>query len=229
MPVFKSLRKDKRLKTTRSKRSLHELVMAGYTYVELNRIREQITASSQKNNPLSMLITSPDDNMGNTLLVSLLGLNCVSFTSLKVLLIDLNLRHPCLHHCFQLKNDNGFTQFAKGDIDLKGIIKKTSFPKLRCITTGEIVPDISHYINRSLLENFIDSLKGYFNLILFDTSPLLTQNRNNVDPSLLSLVCDHCYIVVRDRLTSKSELQKSVETIPEHTDKLSGIIYNLQH
>ncbi len=208
---------------------LHKLVQRGYMYTEIHRLREQITKNMQEDTSQAIMLSSPYDKSGTTLLVALLGTNCVTFTSMKVLLIDLNMRHPSLNHGFNLQASHGFTDFAKGEISLQDSVKKTPFTRLHCITSGNIDSDLSLDINRPMLEEAIHNLKGHFNLIVCDTSPLLTQNRNNIDPSLLSMVCDYCFIVVRDRTTTKSDLQRAVELIPENTQKLSGIIYNLQH
>ena len=66
----------------------------------------------------------------------------------------------------------------------------------------------------------------HFDLILFDTSPVLVQNRNNVDPALLSLVCDMVIIVVQDKKTTKTELENAVGALPQGRGKVSGIVYN---
>ncbi len=228
MPSLNSLNKRKRSKIGQQKESLPELVMNGYMYTEIHRAREQITKGIQENTSRSIMFSSPDDNSGTTLFVSLLGINLAVFTQMKILLVDFNMRYPYLHEAFELENSNGFTEFAKGETSLKNVVKKTPFSRLRCISAGDIGSDISLDTNRSILENFIGTLKAYFDIIIFDTSPLLTQNRNNIDPSLLSLVCDNCFIVVRDRMTTRTELQRAIEIIPEKTEKLNGIIYNLQ-
>lgn len=198
-------------------------------YTEIHRLREQITRNMHEDTSQVIMLSSPYDKSGTTLLVALLGTNCVTFTSMQVLLVDFNMRHPALHHAFKLQASHGFTEFAKGEIGLQEAVKTTPFTRLQCITSGKIGSDLSLDTNRAMLEKVIKNLRGHFNLIICDTSPLLTQNRNNIDPSLLSMVCDNCFIVARDRVTTKSELQRAVEVIPENTQKLSGIIYNLQY
>ena len=208
---------------------LYELVASGYMYTEIHRLREQITNSIPRDIPGTIMLSSPRDSSGTTLFISLLGVNFAKFTSMNVLLLDLNMRNPHLHEAFQLSNNSGFTEIARGESQIKDSVQKTSFDRLECLTTGKITLDSSLDTNRASLEEFMQNLKGYYDLVICDTSPLLTQNRNNIDSSMLSLICDSCFIIVRDKLTTKKELQTAVETIPEYEEKLHGIIYNLYH
>jgi Mrp family chromosome partitioning ATPase len=96
------------------------------------------------------------------------------------------------------------------------------------MTAGRVDTDLSPFLTRSLLDTLIREMKEEFDLILFDTSPLLVQNRSNIDPALLSLVCDMVVLVVQDKRTTKSELQNAIAAIPQGGRKIRGIVYNHQ-
>jgi Mrp family chromosome partitioning ATPase len=96
------------------------------------------------------------------------------------------------------------------------------------MTAGKLNSELFRFINRSLLEGLIEEVKNHFDLIIIDTSPLLIHNKNNVDPSLLSLVCDMVVIVIQDKKTTTYDLENAIDAIPEGNKKISGIIFNHQ-
>ena len=223
-----------------------DCVKKAYDYVEIHRIRESIVdmlhppvldpcfrhAGIRENivdmlqNQKTVMVASPHDDTGNTFLVSVLGINTAHFSSLRTLLVDLNLRRPQLHIPFGLKMEKGFSEVASGLVEWESVIKNTECMGLKIMTAGEHNLELFRFINRSLLECLIDKIKSNFDLIIIDTSPLLVHNKNNVDPSLLSLACDMVVIVVQDKKTTKSDLENAIAAIPQGSEKISGIVFN---
>jgi len=202
--------------------------MMGYNYAEIHRIRESIVTALQEKNQRTLLITSPHDDAGNTFLISLLGFNMASFSKLRVLLVDLNLRRPELHLPFGLRMEKGFTEVATGSLEWKETIKDTKLLRLKIMTAGQTNGNLYHFLNHTLLDGMIQKMKEDFDLILFDTSPVLAWNKNNVDPVLLSVICDMVIIVVQDKKTPKNELRDAVVAITQGGGPIKGIIYNRQ-
>ena len=205
-----------------------DCVKKAYNYVEIHRIKERIVDMLQEQNQKTVMIASPHDDAGNTFLVSALGINTAHFSNLRTLLVDLNLRRPQLHIPFGLKMEKGFSEVASGLVEWKSVIKDTELMGLKIMTAGELNSELFRFINRPLLEGLIDEIKNNFDLIIIDTSPLLSHNKNNVDPSLLSLVCDMVVIIVQDKKTTKAELENAIATIPQGSKKISGIVFNRQ-
>jgi len=204
------------------------LVNKTFDYAEVHRIREGIVGELQKENLKTVMVASPHDDAGNTFLVSVLGYNIARFSAMKVLLVDLNMRRPELHLSFGLEIGKGFSAVASGLLPWREALKDTSLKGLQVMTAGRVDTDLSPFLTRSLLDDLIREMKEEFDLILFDTSPLLVQNRNNVDPALLSLICDTVIIVVQDKRTTKTELENAIATIPQNSKKIRGIVYNHQ-
>lgn len=206
--------------------SSSDQVLKSYSYVEIHRIREKVVAFLQEQDKKTVLITGAHDNCGNTFLVSALGLNAASYTSMRVLLMDLNMRHPQLHIPFGLKLSTGFSEFASGSLNWKETIKNTGLSGLKVMTAGRAGTDLSHFLKPSLVENLTREMKEYFDLIFIDSSPVLLDNKNNVDPALLSLICDMSILVIQHKKTTKFDLKNAVNTITQGGGKISGIVYN---
>jgi Mrp family chromosome partitioning ATPase len=203
-------------------------VRKGYIYAELHRIRERIVDNLPQHNQKTLMVTSPHDDAGNTFLISLLGFNIASFSSTRVLLADLNMRRPQLHLPFELEREKGFTEVATGSLNWKEAVKDTDLSGLKILTAGQPNGDLYYFISPSLIENLILDMKRDFDLIIFDTSPVLVHNRNNVDPILLSLLCGMVIMVTQDKKTPKADLRKAIFSITDGGGKVNGIIYNKQ-
>jgi len=204
------------------------LINKTFDYAEIHRIREAIVGELQKENLKTVMVAGPHDDAGITFLVSVLGYNIARFSGMRVLLVDLNMRRPQLHLSFGLDIGKGFSAVASGLLPWRDALKDTTLKGLQIMTAGRVDTDLSPFLTRSLLDTLIREMKEEFDLILFDTSPLLVQNRSNVDPALLSLVCDMVVLVVQDKRTTKTELQNAIAAIPQGSRKIRGIVYNHQ-
>ena len=203
-----------------------ETLLKSFKYAEINRLREKIVNMLQEQNQKTLMVTGPHDGAGNTLLASLLSYNLAYFTSMRILLVDINMRNPQIHLPFGLKLKTGFSEIASGSLIWKRAAKNTSLSGLKIITAGQPNMELSTFLKRSLYKDLINEMKEYFDLILFDTSPLLSQNRNNVDPAILSQFCDMVIIVAQYKKTKKSELKNAVSAITNEGGKVTGIVYN---
>ncbi|MFP4087420.1 MAG: CpsD/CapB family tyrosine-protein kinase [Desulfobacteraceae bacterium] len=199
-----------------------------YRYAEINRLRENLVKTLQEHKQKTVLFVGPHDDAGNTFLVSVLGFNAAYFTSMSVLLIDLNMRRPFLHRVFGLGRENGFSEIAMGMLDWRDAIKDTGLAELKIITAGSPNDDLSFFLNRAFIKNMITDIQQDFEMIFIDTSPVLVSNINNVDPVYLSRVCDMVVLVVQDKVTSKTMLIDAVDTIKNGGGAVNAIVYNRQ-
>ncbi|RPI76218.1 MAG: tyrosine-protein kinase family protein [Desulfobacteraceae bacterium] len=204
------------------------MMNSAYRYAEIHRIKEQVVEILQKRNQKCIMITSPHDGAGNTSLVSILGYNAAFFNKMKVLLVDLNMRKPQLHVPFGLEQETGFTDFVAGTVKWQDLLKSTELGELKIITAGRPNEQLSFNLNRPMIGEMIREMKAAFDLIILDTSPVLINNRNNVEPVYVSKAADLVLVVVQDKITSKADLRNSVAAFIDGDSEVHGIIYNQQ-
>ena len=199
-----------------------------FDYVEVHRLKEKLLAEMQKDNQNIVMVTSPHDHSGCTFLAFMLGFSAASFSEIRVLLADLNMRKPELHLPFGLQLENGFTEVSSGSLYWKDAIKNTSFGSLKILTAGSQDIQLSFALKHSKTREMLVEMKDEYDLIIFDTSPVLVHNRQNIDPAFLGLISDIVIVVVQDKITKKSELVATVDTIKNSGGKIHGIVYNQQ-
>ena len=199
-----------------------------FDYVEVHRLKEKLLANMRKKNQNIVMVTSPHDQAGCTFLAFMLGFSAASFSQIRVLLVDLNMRSPELHRPFGLRLENGFTEVSSGSLYWKDAIKNTNFGSLKILTAGRQDIQLSFALKHSKTREMLAEMKDTYDLIIFDTSPVLAHNRQNVDPAFLALLSDIVIVVIQDKITKKSELVDAVDTIENSGGKIHGIVYNQQ-
>ncbi|MGC8844187.1 MAG: GumC family protein, partial [bacterium] len=95
---------------------------------------------SQIDEPLKiLLITSSLKGEGKTLVASNLAL-AYSTGGAKTLLLDCDMRHPGIHHLFNLENDRGLTNVLVGEAKLEECVREVG-ENLFVLTSGPVPPN----------------------------------------------------------------------------------------
>ena len=207
---------------------LKTLLTKAYGYSEITRLREKIVNELREKNKKTLMVTSPRDGTGNTFLVSVLGYSAAYFSGMKVLLVDLNMRRPELHLPFGLEQDKGFTDILIDSVPWQDVAKPTGLEELEIITAGKPDQDLSFFLNRPILNEIVPQMKEKYDLVVFDTSPVLVKNRNNLDPIHLSNNCDMVIVVAQAKMTCRNDLKQTVSAIQEGGGQVRGVVYNKQ-
>lgn len=90
----------------------------------------------------------------------------------KVLVIDLDLRKPKVHHGFNVSNNNGMSTILAEKANWKECINKSELEGLDFITAGPIPPNPSELILGRRLEAVIEEFKTIYDLIIIDNPPV---------------------------------------------------------
>lgn len=90
----------------------------------------------------------------------------------KVIIIDLDMRKPKIHHCFDVSNTIGMSNMLVGKATLSECIQKTQVENLSFITAGLIPPNPTELMLRPRFLEVIKELKDNFDIILIDTPPV---------------------------------------------------------
>jgi len=91
----------------------------------------------------------------------------------KVLIVNADLRRPMIHTIFGLNNDKGLTDLLIGNAKLEEIIHRQVLQNLDIITSGTIPENPSEILGSNTMKEFIKLIKRNYDIILFDTPPLL--------------------------------------------------------
>ncbi len=155
-------------------------------------VRTAIMLSSSVKPPKNLLITSMGPDEGKTVTSVNLAIT-IARSGYSVLLIDSDLRKPRIHTIFGLNNLSGLSTFLAGATPNIKTVFKNPFTNLTVIPAGPIPPNPSELLGSNRMNEMIKILDQSFDILIFDSPPLLTVS----DSLILSRLLDGTIIVIK--------------------------------
>jgi capsular exopolysaccharide synthesis family protein len=153
-------------------------------------------------------------------------LNNLAYTFAKggytTLLVDADLRRPSQHRIFQVENTVGLSDYLTKDIDLEQVVQETMLNNLFFMPSGLLPSDAVGILNSQRMLDMIQDAKNRFDVVLFDSPPILGVS----DASVLSSEVDLTIIVVQHRRFPKSMIQRVKMAIDNVGGKTLGVVLN---
>jgi capsular exopolysaccharide synthesis family protein len=208
------------------KTSIDPIIEKAYHYAELTQIREKVFSSLEECGGNTLLIASPYDNTGSSLLTAALGYNAACSCQQSVLLIDCNMRRAGLHEFFNLPRAYGFTDLVQNNLPWQAVAKETVIENLSVITAGEHCDNFSEHLRYSHIPKLLQEIRHKYDFIIFDTSPVLTPNRNNVNIVSLTSEIDYFLLITKQSGTTKDDLKETKNIIEAGNGTIDGIVLN---
>ena len=173
----------------------------------------------------SIAITSSLPAEGKSL-VNVLLAKTLSEMGQKVLLIDADLRKPQLHTRLGLNNLRGLTNVLTDDSNSwrSALQPVKGYENWSVITAGRREPDPARLLSSNRLHQLVEDLEnsGEFDLILFDTPPVL----GLADSALVAEHCDGLVLLVSLDRVDRSLPKEAVARILSSGAPLLGVVTN---
>jgi len=158
-----------------------------------------------------IMVTSTMPGEGKTFT----SINIASVYSLlgkRTVLVGFDLRKPRIYEDFNLSNERGVSTWLIGKDKLQDIIQPTAFDNLSIIAAGPIPPNPSELTALEKTEELIKQLKGSFDYIVIDTSPIGIVS----DTTHLASMADTTLLVIRPGTTLRDMLENTLNEINEN-------------
>lgn len=171
----------------------------------------------------TLLVTSGGVGEGKT--TSLVNLAIViAREGHRVLVVDSDFRRPRVHKLLGLSNQQGLTDVLMRHADPDSVAVETKVPNLWVLPSGKLPPNAMGLLNSRSMRECIEYLYDKYDMILFDSPPVIGVS----DASVLASLMDRILLVVEYRKYPKSvatRAKKILENVGGHI--LGGIINNL--
>jgi capsular exopolysaccharide synthesis family protein len=184
-------------------------------------IRTNIQFSSVDQEIRSIMVTSAGPGEGKSTTVSNLAV-VFAQQGKRVLLVDADLRKPTTHYTFNSVNTFGFTSVLTKQMTLFQAAKATEIENLYVLTSGPIPPNPAELLASKAMELFIEDAYRDFDVILFDTPPVLAVS----DAQILANRCDGTILVVYSGRSEKDQVIKVKDILQSAKSKLLGVVLN---
>lgn len=184
-------------------------------------IRTNIQFSSVNQRYHTLVFTSPNFGEGKSTTVTNLAISMVQQEA-KVLLVDADLRKPTLHKTFKLDNTIGLVNILSNESSLDEVISRTEIEGLDVIASGPIPFNPAELLASQTMDQFIKNVKELYDLILFDSSPVIEIN----DGRILSNKCDGTILVLHSRKTKAEDAVEAKRILGLVRANCVGVILN---
>lgn len=184
-------------------------------------VRTNIQFSAVDKELRSILVTSSGPGEGKSTTVSNLAVVFAS-QGKKVLLVDADLRKPTVHYTFDVSNMNGLTNVLTKSSSIENAVSQTNEPNLYVLASGPIPPNPAELLGSKAMEEFIHDAYKLYDVILFDTPPILAV----ADAQILSNHVDGTILVVYSGETEMEAAAKAKELLQAAKAKLLGAVLN---
>lgn len=148
----------------------------------------------------------------------------------KVILVDSDMRMGRQAEIFKISKGVGLSNYISG-LDRNGIeisedigryIKETEIANLNLITAGSVPPNPSELLSSPKLQELIENLKSFYDIIIFDGAPIIPIT----DSLILARNLESTIIVTLYNKTKKDDLLKVKNDIEAVGGKIIGTCIN---
>ncbi|MGB3260083.1 CpsD/CapB family tyrosine-protein kinase [Paenisporosarcina sp.] len=184
-------------------------------------LRTNIEFSSVDQEYKTILVTSSSPAEGKSTTVANLAVTFAQ-QGKRILLVDTDLRKPTVHYTFNLKNVKGLTNVLTKQSTLTEAVQSTEVEHLSILTCGPIPPNPAELLGSSSMSQFIELAKSQFDVVLFDTPPILAV----ADAQILANKVDGTILVICSGSTEQESACKSKDLLESAKSKVLGAVLN---
>jgi succinoglycan biosynthesis transport protein ExoP len=185
-------------------------------------LRTSILLSTAVRPPQVLLVTSPQPNEGKSCTSLNLALTLAQRSD-RVLIVDGDLRKPCVAHHLGLSEEHGLSGLLTGAHSLdQALCRAESVPQLWALPGGRTPPNPAELLSSPRMADILQQLRERFDHIVVDSPPLLMVT----DATILSTLADGVILVVESGVTVRGALVRAHSLLDNAGGRLLGVVMN---
>lgn len=187
---------------------------------ELRNLRTRVLHAAQRDNLQAFTIASGSPSEGK----STVGLNLAWLLAqtdgVNALIIDADLRLPCLADYLDVNGDVGLSEVFSGSARLEDAIVKLEPSGLHLLPGGSPCENVAEMLSGNKFRSILEQTRKMFDYIIVDAPSLGTFT----DAAVLMNITDSSIMVVRAGKTRSSYTHRLLETLPR--ERILGVVVN---
>ncbi len=185
-------------------------------------LRTSVLLSVAGRPPRSLTFVSAEPGEGKTTVASNLSISLAQLGK-RVLLIDGDMRRPCVHKLFNIEeNSGGLVTFLTGEEGWSHLVRPTGVANLDCLICGPVPPNPSELLSSDRMMTLMFEAMREYQFVLIDAPPLL----NVTDGRILATMVDGALLVVRGGYTPQELVQRAQLHVRDVGAHLIGVVLN---
>ncbi len=139
-----------------------------------------------------------------------------------VLIVDADLRRPVQHRLFGISNDIGLSNYLTTNIGLEEVVFQTPVENLYLMPSGILPSDAVGILNSQRMSDMVADVKSRFDLVFFDSPPVLGVS----DASVLASEVDLVIFVIQHRRFPRKMLLRVKQSVINVGGNILGVVLN---
>jgi succinoglycan biosynthesis transport protein ExoP len=185
-------------------------------------LRTSVLLSAAGRPPRSLTFVSAEPGEGKTTVASNLSISLAQLGK-RVLLIDGDMRRPCVHRLFHVeKESGGLVTYLTGEDGWRDLVRPTGVVNLDCLVCGPVPPNPSELLSSDRMQRLIMEAMEEYQFVLIDAPPLL----NVTDGRILATMVEGAILVVRGGFTPQELAQQAQLHVRDVGARLIGVVLN---
>ena len=215
IPLEKMLPGQKRLPLLEAKDNRKVLAEA------YRNLRSSLLFLPNRKKLRTLLISSSIPQEGKSTISSNLAIT-MALAETTVLLVDADLRMGLIARDFGLDPLCGFSDVVEGGVSWESAVMETNYPNLHVLPAGNPMHTPGDFLYGDKIEAIIEEMKGKYNLVIFDTAPILAAD----DTTTFAPCMDGVVMVFRANYTKARQGQFCVDILKKRNIPILGMILN---
>jgi polysaccharide biosynthesis transport protein len=185
-------------------------------------LRTSVLLSAAGRPPRSLTFVSAEPGEGKTTVASNLAISLAQLGK-RVLLVDGDMRRPCVHKLFDIENHSqGLVTYLTGEQEWRQLVRPTGMANLDCLVCGPVPPNPSELLSSDRMKLLICEAMEEYQFVLVDAPPLL----NVADGRILATMVEGAILVVKGGFTPRELAQQAQLHIRDVGAHLIGVVLN---
>jgi len=169
----------------------------------------------------TLLITSAEHGAGKSTVLANLALT-VAEAGKRVVMVDSDFRHPCLHEVFALPNELGLSSVLRDLRRLDAALQETMMGGVRVLTSGPLPPNPAELLGSPKMHKLIEKLAIKADVVLLDSPSILAV----ADAVVLAPMVDRVLLVAAQDQVTERGLQRALQQLDRVKGRTLGIVFN---
>jgi capsular exopolysaccharide synthesis family protein len=139
-----------------------------------------------------------------------------------VLVVDADLRKPCLNRVFRTSNQIGLVSCLTGTAEAGKIVYATSIPNLWITPAGPLAPCPSELLSSASMSDWLRAVRTRFEYVVVDTPPLLAVT----DALIVGAIADGVVLTLRSGRVTREEARLCCDRLRQAEVRVLGAVLN---
>lgn len=187
-----------------------------------NILRTRVIQRLERNGWNLLALTSPSKGNGKTTTAVNLAISIARSANNTVLLVDLDLRRPSVHHHFGIEPALGVTDLVSGRAEFQEVVFNPGIPRLTVLPGREQISYSSEFLSTPRMQQFVKEIRERYpkRIVVFDMPPVL----GGADVLSFLPAVQACLLVLEAGKTTRAELREATKALTPAT--LIGTVLN---